>query len=302
MNRYVFVDYASQTYLALVGLLVLCFHNQTVPAWGWLVAAHAACMVAVHGLVQRPPAGRFAKPLDFLRHFYPVLLYLFFFSETGWLNRMFFTEFMDPMAIGWEQALFGCQPSIVFMEKLPWLPLSEIFYASYFSYYAMIAGVGVALYLRDRAQFFHYLSVMSFLFYICYVIYIFIPIIGPRLFLETIGGYHLPPAVWNMVAVHDYPAVIKTGPFFKLMKLVYELFEAAGSAMPSSHIAVAWCTVYFSFRYLKAIRYPHAVVAFLLTLATIYCRYHYCVDVMAGLVTCAILLPLGNRLYFRFER
>jgi membrane-associated phospholipid phosphatase len=86
------------------------------------------------------------------------------------------------------------------------------------------------------------------------------------------------------------------------MRLVYRLFEAAGSAMPSSHVAVAWCTVYFSFRYLRAIRYLHLVLACLLTLATIYCRYHYCVDVMAGLLTCALLLPLGNWLYFKFGR
>ena len=31
------------------------------------------------------------------------------------------------------------------MATLPWLPVSELFYASYFSYYVMIAGVGLTL-------------------------------------------------------------------------------------------------------------------------------------------------------------
>jgi membrane-associated phospholipid phosphatase len=39
----------------------------------------------------------------------------------------------------------------------------------------------------------------------------------------------------------------------------------------------------------------------LLCLATVYCRYHYAVDVVAGGLTAAVLIPLGNRLYLRFS-
>ena len=42
-------------------------------------------------------------------------------------------------------------------------------------------------------------------------------------------------------------------------------------------------------------------LAILLCLATVYCRYHYAVDVIAGVVTAAVLIPLGNALYFRFQ-
>jgi len=65
---------------------------------------------------------------------------------------------------------------------------------------------------------------------------------------------------------------------------------------------VALCTVFFSFRYLRRIRYAHLGVAVLLCLSTVYCRYHYVVDVLAGLVTAAVVIPLGNWLYFRFSR
>jgi membrane-associated phospholipid phosphatase len=36
-----------------------------------------------------------------------------------------------------------------------------------------------------------------------------------------------------------------------------------------------------------------------LCFATVYCRYHYVIDVLAGLVTAAVLLPLGNWFFFR---
>jgi len=300
VKNYTFVDYATQAYTALVGLLILLFHNSTVPNWPLLLAAHVSTLALAHLLIQaharRPPA----PPLDFLRHFYPVLLYTAFFCETGAVNRMFYREYLDPAVAMWEQGLFGCQPSVLFMQKLPWLAVSELLYASYFSYYIMIAGVGIALFLRNRRQFYHYVSVVSFLFYVCYLIYIILPVIGSRAFFHQVEGYSLPAATQQLAITDTYPESVQAGLFFRLMRWVYRVFEAPGAALPSSHVAVALCTVFFSFRYLRRIRYVHLAVAILLCLSTVYCRYHYVVDVLAGLVTAAVLIPLGNWFYFKF--
>jgi membrane-associated phospholipid phosphatase len=300
MRHYTFVDYATQTYAAFVGLLVLFFHNATVPRWGLIFSVHVTILIVVHTLIELHASGRRpAKVFEFLRHFYPVFLYVWFFCETGWLNRMFFPEFLDPVVIRWDQAIFGFQPSVAFMEKLPWLPVSELFYASYFSYYIMIVGIGLALFLRNRAQFFHYLTVISFIFYICYTIYVFVPVIGPRVFFREVAEYTLPDAYLQLATSDGYPQAVKVGPFFKIMGFIYRVFESPGAAIPSSHVAVAIVTVFFSFKYLRPIRYPHLVVATLLCFSTVYCRYHYAVDVIAGALTAVILLPLGNCLYFK---
>ena len=300
MRYYTFVDYATQAYLAVVGLLILCFHNATVPSWRWLLTLHVLGMVLIHLLIHWVGRSRPAGVLNFLRHFYPVLLYAVFFCETGSINRMFFSQYLDPAVIRCEQSLFGCQPSVRFMENLPWLAVSEIFYASYFSYYIMIGGVGIALFLRNRQQFFHYVSVVSFLFYICYLIYIVLPVIGSRVFFRQVAGYELPVEFQKLAPTEPYPGAVTAGIFFRLMLWIYRVFEAPGAALPSSHVAVALCTVYFSFRYLRPIRFVHLAVAVLLCLSTVYCRYHYAVDVLAGLLTAAILVPLGNWLYFKF--
>jgi membrane-associated phospholipid phosphatase len=301
VKHYTFVDYATQAYTALVGLLILCFHNHTVPHWPQLLGAHLVTLALVHLLIQAHARRRPGWLLDLLRHFYPVLLYTAFFIETGLLNRMFYPDYLDPLVARWEQDLFGCQPSVLFMEKLPWLAVSELFYASYFSYYVMIVGVGIALFLRSREQFFHYVSVVSFLFYVCYLIYIVLPVIGSRAFFHQVEGYALPAATQQLAVTDAYPQAVQAGVVFRLMRWVYVVFEAPGAALPSSHVAVALCTLYFSFRYLRPIRYVHLVVVLLLCLATVYCRYHYVVDVLAGLVTAAVLIPTGNWLYFRFS-
>jgi membrane-associated phospholipid phosphatase len=302
VKNYTFVDYATQAYLALVGLLILLFHNSTVPDWPRLLGLHAAGLVLVHWLIQAHARRKPAPLLDFLRHFYPVLFYTALFVETGSLNRMVCPNYLDPMVARWEQSLFGCQPSVLFMQKLPWLAVSELFYASYFSYYIMIAGVGIALYLRSRQQFYHYVSVVSFLFYVCYLIYIFLPVIGSRVFFHQVDGYALPEATQQLALTDTYPEAVQAGVFFRIMRWVYRVFEAPGAALPSSHVAVALCTVFFSFRYLRRIRYVHLAVALLLCLSTVYCRYHYAVDVLAGLVAAAVLIPIGNWLYFKFSR
>jgi membrane-associated phospholipid phosphatase len=300
MKRYAFVDYATQGHCALVGLLVLIFHDDSVAHWQLLVSGHVAGLLLIHGLIQWHGRKKPGPALDLLRHFYPVLLYTAFFCETGPINRMFFWDYLDPMLIRWEQAIFGFQPSVVFMDKLPYVAVSEIFYLSYFSYYIMIGGVGIALFVRNRQQFFHYVSVVSFLFYVCYTIYIILPVIGSRAFFHQVEGYALPPESQLYASTDAYPESVKAGIFFRLMLFIYRVFEAPGAAFPSSHVAVAVCTVYFSFRYLRPIRYVHLVFAVLLCLSTIYCRYHYAVDVAAGLVTAAIVVPLGNWLYSRF--
>jgi membrane-associated phospholipid phosphatase len=301
MKHYVFVDCATQGYLALVALLILLFHGAAVPTWPWLLGAHATCIMLVHFLIQahaRKPANRV---LDFLRHFYPVLLYTGFYNETGWINQMFFAGFLDPVLIRWEEALFGTQPCLVFMDRWPYLLLSEALYLAYFSYYVMIAGVGLALFLRDRRQFFHYVSVVSFVFYVCYLIYIFIPVLGPRIFYRSIPGYTLPTEVLPAV-VPEFPAHLQAGPVSQLMAWIYERFEALGAAFPSSHVAIAITTLWFSFRYLPRIRWTHAIMVVLLCVSTVYCRYHYVVDVLAGIATSAVLIPVGNRLYSRFRQ
>jgi len=301
VKGYSFVDYITQGYLGLVAILILFFHGNAVSGWPKLLAIHACLLGAVHVLLVRSAWSRPSGVLSLLRHFYPVLLYAWFYAETGLLNQMFVHGYLDAAVIRWDQHLFGCQPSLAFMRTLPFLAVSELFYASYFSYYLMIGGVGLALYLRNRHYFFHYVSVVSFVFYVCYLLYIFLPVIGPPIFSRETLLQTLPADVKGLLPSLGFPETVKSGVFFQVMKVIYRVFESPGAAIPSSHVAIALCTVFFSFRYLPAIRWVHLIVAILLCLATVYCRYHYACDVLAGIATALILVPLGNLLFFKFD-
>jgi hypothetical protein len=103
----------------------------------------------------------------------------------------------------------------------------------------MISGVGLALLIRDKQAFFHYVSVVSFLFYCCYLTYIIIPVIGPRVFFYEVNGYRLPEAFMRLAGGSVYPEAVKSGLFYNILTWIYHHFEAPGAAMPSSHVAEA---------------------------------------------------------------
>lgn len=302
MKHYRLVDWATQGYLGAVALLILLFHNHTVPEWKVLFAGHVAGIALVHGLIELAVRRPENKVVGFFRAFYPMMLYTAFYRETELLNRLFVADCLDPWFIRLEERVFGLQPSLLFMEWLPQRWVAEVFYGAYFSYYLMIIGVGIALFLRGRDQFAHYLTVVSLLFYVCYFTYILLPVCGPRVFYEDFAGLNLPPEIRSMGAAHPFPETVQAGVFPSIIFLIYRHLEAAGAAFPSSHVAVAICTAWFSFLYLKRIRYLHAFVTLLLCISTVYCRYHYVVDVLAGALTAAVIIPLAHAFYWRVER
>jgi membrane-associated phospholipid phosphatase len=297
-RNYRFVDYATQTYLLMVGVLVLFFHNGRVPHFQLTLLAHGVGILSIHAFVvgsKRWPDNRF---FSFFRHFYPLMLYAFLYRESEQLNLMFVDRYLDTAFIALEEQIFGFQPAIVLMKIFPHPLVSEFFYMSYFSYYVMIAGVGLALYFRRREEFWHYLAVLSFVFYGCFLAFIFLPVAGPPAFFMEIPRFldqqRLP------YYPLEFPPGVSSGPFFNLMAILYSAFETGGGAFPSSHVAAAICFLSFVWRYLPRIRFLVLTGTIALSFATVYCRYHYAVDVFAAAATAGVLIPLGEWLYRRY--
>ncbi|MFO8008228.1 MAG: phosphatase PAP2 family protein [Candidatus Brocadiia bacterium] len=294
--NYRLIDYLTQGYLLLVGLLVLLFHGDYLPQWGWYVVGHAAVIGVVHGLIRLE--GRVDnRLLTLVLDFYPMILYTFLYWETHALDSMFIHGPLDAFFIELDRRIFGCDPSRDFILRVPYFPISELMYFSYSTYYFMIPGVGLGLYFTRRRRFFQYITVISFVFFVCYLTYIFLPVLGPHAHerLAAAGQDALLPP--RMV-----PNYLRRGLFYQLMQFIYRTFEpSSGAAFPSSHVAVAVAAATYTWRYLKSVRWPHAVVVTLLAVSTVYCGYHYAVDIFAGVLAGAILTPVGEWIYRKWE-
>ena len=300
-SAYRLVDWATQLFLGGVALLLLAFRHQAPPQWPWIVAAHLILMGVVHGLVTAVARGSANPTVRFLREAYPILFYTLFFRETELVNRTLGHPRLDPHFLVLEHQLFGTQPSVALMNALPHPWVSEILYASYFSYYLMVAGLGVWLLWRNRSAFRHFISVVTFVFYGCYVFYMAVPVIGPRLLFRPSPERDWYAATYASLPLPAYPDAVQHGPFYHLMAFIYRHFEAMSAAFPSSHVAVAVTTLWFSWQYARPIRWVHATMVVLLCVSTVYCHYHYAVDVPAGVLAALLLIPLGNWLYLRCD-
>jgi membrane-associated phospholipid phosphatase len=292
---YRFMDYSTQSYLGVVALIVLFFHNERLPHWPLLVAAHAAAILAIHALVLAHAKWPKSLLLTFVRITYPIIMIGTLYQETGWVNLLITGNYHDHAIIALEQMIFGYQPIVRFMEAFPYRPVAEVLYFAYFSYYSLVPGVMFALYFTDRRRCFRYVSVISFVFFVCYLAFMVAPVLGPKAILipryaEMVGINYVVPAV---------PPGVDAAFFYKIMSVIHGKWQVIGAAFPSSHVAVALGVLYFAWTSLRRARYAILIGVILLAISTVYCRYHYAVDVFGGIIFAAVFIPLGEWLYKR---
>ncbi len=76
-----------------------------------------------------------------------------------------------------------------------------------------------------------------------------------------------------------------------------ELEHTKDDAFPSGHTMITVFCLLVAYRETRKVFRAWLPVAILLIVSTIYCRFHYVVDVLAGLALAFAALPLGDRLY-----
>jgi membrane-associated phospholipid phosphatase len=165
-----------------------------------------------------------------------------------------------------DQRVFGQQLCRTMMQTHGQRWLAELLYAAYFSYYAMVLGTGVALYALRRRHFWRYVTVVSFVFYVCYLIYVFLPVMGPH--GTTVGIVF--QGKLAAVGPREVPSTVHGAIFYKIMVEVYSLVEPeGGAAFPSSHVAVALTTLWFTWTHFRKVGLVHLVFVALLCVSTV---------------------------------
>jgi hypothetical protein len=268
-------------YLLLVfaGLALLGGH---LPNQLALVAIHIALFLLV--LLVFPRGRRSRRPvLRFLADWYPVPCYIVMYTTANLSNTIVFRGTFDDIFRGLDRDIFGVEPSFWLARTYGSPLLHEIVHGLYFSYYLLIPGVGLFFYFSGRARigFQRYLFAVCFTFYVSYVVFIAFPVHGPQLERgdDFAGGVFFVP----------------------IMDFIYAHAETGGAAFPSSHVAVALVCLLFARRHSWALFLCCLPSVLGLFVATVYCRYHYAVDSLAGLLWGALLYGLGNWIFSRLK-
>jgi len=216
--------------------------------------------------------------LMFIRAWYPVLLLIYLYSESGLINNLFSDVPLDPMYIALERFIFRCEPAMILPDKFNYRFLMEYFHFFYFTYYLYLPIIGAVFYLRDRLFFEEFLFAISLTLLSCYLIFIFFPAIGP---IPLRQGLYF-------------------GFFTSLMDLIYRI-DIPGGAFPSSHVAVAVVCMVMVLRKIRILGLILIPFVANLIAATVYCRYHYAVDAVAGIIYGVVMILLCDFLYRRIN-
>ncbi len=270
-------DRVTLGYILLTTLLLVAGTSRLEqPASHYLVRAGMVTLILVVAYLDRETSSRWAR---FVHAFYPLLFLGYFFPETDYFNNLFFQAF-DPQLIRLELALFGTMPSVAFSRCCPWPWFSEVMHAAYFSFYVIILFFMFRYYYRHHRLFAYRTFQFFTAFYLFYLIFSLFPSEGPQYYL-------MPP---DNVVPHGYVMT-------ELMNRILVLGDRPTGAFPSSHIGMTWLLMYFFYRDDRRAFYGWLLPALLLTLATVYIKAHYAVDVIGGFLMVPLLIWVGQTLY-----
>jgi membrane-associated phospholipid phosphatase len=215
------------------------------------------------------PGSRGWRILHFVRSIYPVALFGYFYTSGHAFNRILFPDWLDPFFYRIDHAIFGYYPSLEWGQMLGHWFWQELFHLAYFCYYPMIAGLPVYLYFRNRKAFGELIFALTFVFYLCYWFYSLVPVIGGRYFPEAMA----------------LTKVYHAGPFTHIMAYIYNKTTHLGGAFPSSHIAVTIVLTIAGLKFVRPWGYLFCVISLFLSIATVFCHYHWFIDAVAGIGT-----------------
>ena len=265
-------DWVAIGYLTVTGALILIFHKN-VARWYLYLTARVLCITGIVSLTFIDEPTLFI--LRFLRDWYPLSTIALFYFEMGKLTQMVFQHYFDETVIRWEKQIFKGMPSLELSARFPSLILSEILHLCYFSYYIIAVFLAARLYFSGRIGPFQetvFLETLTFnLSLLCYP---FLPATGPRYLFEKIQGK------------------LPKGFFFRLTHSIVSRGSSKGTAFPSSHVSLSVIVL------LCALRYDSTAFLILLpmcvglTLGTVYGRFHYAIDALAGAILGGIIFGI----------
>ena len=242
-----------------------------------LLGAFLAVVVFLTQLARPLP-----KALRIAIDFYPAAFIPFIYESLGPLIAAARGRPRDDLLIALDRAILGGDLSNL-LQPLVTPFLAAFMYVAYSTYYFLPLVLGGFLWSRDVAVARRYIFTLTICFFVSYAGYFTIPAYGPR---TALADRNRVPLEASRVA----RAISRT---------IDELERTKLDAFPSGHTMITTAVLIVAWRRFRRLFWFLLPAAFLLILSTMYCRYHYLVDVVAGVVLAFATVPPGDRLYER---
>lgn len=216
----------------------------------------------------------------------PTISILAIFDSLEYIVHAINPQDIDPILIRIDHAIFGGHPTVM-LEKFMQPLLTDALQLAYTSYYLLPFTLGIVLLAGQREQEFDYALFMIMLcFYLSYAGYLLFPAIGPRFTLAHLQNSEL-------------RGFVLTEP---VQELLNRLEGIKRDAFPSGHTGIALTVLFLAFKFEKKLFRIFLPFVSALIFSTVYLRYHYVVDVLAGIALTALTLLCGGAYYGYWQK
>jgi len=187
----------------------------------------------------------------------------------------------DQALMAIDQRLFGFQASLV-LQRIISPRMTAYMTFAYFFHIINIPLVACFIYVwRPRARFREMMSGLMVVSFLGLLGYLLVPAIGPMYMLRNQYTVPLSHSIWMFNRDVD---------FMDFARIRRDVF-------PSLHVAISFVVWLYAYRNSKKLFWILSPLILSLWLSTLYLRYHYLIDVVAGLILAPLSYLLGNWLY-----
>jgi len=270
-------EWVTFAYLAWLGAIFLVCHGHIEHAPRY-IAIHIA--VAFGILCLALAAQRTQNKLThFARHWYPLPLYIFFFEELQGLVHAISPNWFDRWLIRFDFNLAGIHPSL-WLAQFATPALNDFMQFAYMTYFLYLVILPAILYAqRECLAFWTVMVSTAIAHYSVYVIAILFPIESPH---------------YSLASLQSKP--LTGGACTAVINLIEHFGRVHGAAFPSAHVAGSMVAIVASLRYRRWLFWVCLPFFASMCVATVYGRYHYVADVLAGIAVGAIGFFAGEKL------
>ncbi|MCJ7664861.1 MAG: phosphatase PAP2 family protein [Desulfobacterales bacterium] len=264
------------TFLGIIIILICLFYARFPHGWKLLLQIIPLALLALAVSEIRRKWGE-KKIVRFICDFSPIFFVICIFELLGGVIP-YLRPGVDDLLMKIDLSLFGVQPTL-WLERflVPWL--IDVLAVAYTLYYFIPVVLIVILYFWGTEEEFS-LTICTLLlgYYLCYAGYIAMPSIGPRYTLQSL--YNVP--------LHG--GVIAAS----LINTLNALEGNKWNCFPSGHTQITLISLWFAFAYRRPLFWIYLPICTAIIFSTVYLRYHYVIDIAAGVAFAGITLFLGS--------
>ena len=274
------VDKVILAYFAFAIVLLLGWWSRIEGA-PLLFAGHVLGAALIVFEVKRP------NPTSWIfRNWYPLPFVASCYKEMAlFIPAVRGTDYDRPLA-NLDYWFWGANPT-VWIERLHSPVLTEFLQAVYTLFIPAVLFVAFCLWRRQQfADFQYYAFLIALGFLVSYIGYLIVPARGPRFLLKDVQHFPL-DGLWL---------------FHSMQSMLDKLESAHYDCFPSGHTELTLLAWWGSRLISKRLFRLYSAYTPCIIFATVYLRYHYTVDLLAGAITAGLLILVAPVFYTRLSQ